>query len=529
MKKINYAKFFGILFGAGLLTLCVSTSQIQAQTINIGPNQYAFRFTVNPNYGLFFNATNTAYDFRNGLGNSVFSINADNGQIRNDLQFAPGFTHRVPAGNWAIRSATAPNAGIFFGAADFEFRIASGAPGWLMNAVTGNSTFIGTVSAPGGNSTLWNQAVAWGNHASAGYITSESDPKIGALSTSSVPRWNGTQLVNSAITAGASTATVSGTPGTVAIVGAPSGSLMILENPGGAPLFQTNESRLSFSKANSQIAQLGTSDSDFIIRMGSTERFRMNPDGNAGFGATPEAGSTILAEKTILGTSGGAIHGTVSYVGNSDVRGVRGTSVTNPGYGIGVNGTGGYMGVRGEATATDYTGTAYAVYGSATGTAGTRIGVYGTATGGDNNWAGYFASGNTYVSGDLRVGSTTGATGYKVSVNGKIMCTEMRVLAFANWPDYVFGDSHKRLTLDELDTFVKTEKHLPGVPSAAEMEAAQGFEVGEMQKITIEKVEELTLYILEQHTQMKAQDAQLEKQAAEIEALKALVQKLIND
>ncbi len=507
----------------GLLSLCIAPGESTAQTINIGPNQYAFRFTVNPNYGLFFNAASTRYEFRNGAAASVFGINADNGNLTNDLLFASGFTYRVPANNWAIRSATAPNAGIFFGPADFEFRIANGTPGWSMNAATGNSIFGGTISAPGGNSTNWNAAHSWGNHAIAGYVSQTG------LENSSVPRWNGTQLTTSAIAAGNTNATISGTPSSLSFGGAASGYLLNLENPGTSLLFQTSESRISFSKAALQVAQIGTSGDDFVLRMGTTEKFRMNPDGNVAFGTAPEYGTTILAEKSVSGSTGAAVHGSVTYEGTSDVTGVRGTSITGPGYGYGVYGTGGYMGVRGFASSTSYTGTAYGVYGSASGTAGTRIGVYGSASGGDNNWAGYFSSGNTYVSGDLRVGSTTGAAGYKVSVNGKIVCTELRVLAFANWPDYVFGDSHKRLTLDELDTYVKTEKHLPGVPSAAEMEAAEGFEVGEMQKITIEKVEELTLYILEQHERIKTQDEIARTQQAEIDALKALVQQLVKD
>jgi hypothetical protein len=109
LRKSLIAGAVAAFAGAALMT-----GPTMAQTINIGPNQYAFRFTQNPNYGLFFNAANVAYDFRNGTAAPIFSINADNGQLRNDLVFAPGFSHRVPAGNWAVRSATAPNAGISY-------------------------------------------------------------------------------------------------------------------------------------------------------------------------------------------------------------------------------------------------------------------------------------------------------------------------------------------------------------------------------------------------------------------------------
>jgi hypothetical protein len=254
-----------------------------------------------------------------------------------------------------------------------------------------------------------------------------------------------------------------------------------------------------------------------------------------GINSAPVSTNNLNVVRDLAG--GRAISADVTFSGNNDVRAVYGNSVTNPGWGIGGEFIGGFKGVIARANSSEYSGETRALEAIASGTtgAGARIAVYGSAFGGSTNWAGYFI-GNEYISGDLLVGTLNGATGYKVSVNGKIMCTELRVLAVANWPDYVFGDSHKRLSLDELGTFVKTEKHLPGVPSAAEMEAAQGFEVGEMQKITIEKVEELTLYILEQHERIKAQDeaakeqeARLKKQEQDIENLKALVQQLLND
>jgi hypothetical protein len=55
----------------------------------------------------------------------------------------------------------------------------------------------GVVTATGGNSNDWNTAFSWGNHALAGYITSENDPKVGSLTTNYVPKWNGTSLANS--------------------------------------------------------------------------------------------------------------------------------------------------------------------------------------------------------------------------------------------------------------------------------------------------------------------------------------------
>jgi len=129
----------------GFAGLLINPCESTAQTINIGPNQYAFRFTVNPNYGLFFNAANTRYEFRNGAAASVFGINADNGNLTNNLQFASGFTYQVPANNWAVRSATAPASGIFFGTSDFEFRTVAGTAGLSMNATSGDVNLSGNL------------------------------------------------------------------------------------------------------------------------------------------------------------------------------------------------------------------------------------------------------------------------------------------------------------------------------------------------------------------------------------------------
>lgn len=103
------------------------------------------------------------------------------------------------------------------------------------------------------------------------------------------------------------------------------------------------------------------------------------------------------------------------------------------------------------------------------------------------------------VSSDGRVGINTSApaTGYALSVNGKIVSTEVLVEQVANWPDYVFSNDYELMPLMELESTIKANNHLPGIPSAAEVES-NGILLGEMQKKLLEKVEELTLYTIEQ-------------------------------
>lgn len=117
-------------------------------------------------------------------------------------------------------------------------------------------------------------------------------------------------------------------------------------------------------------------------------------------------------------------------------------------------------------------------------------------------------------------------TTYELFVHGGILATEVRVAT--TWADYVFKNDYKLPTLEEVESFIIQHGHLPNVPSAEKVEA-QGFEVGEMTKIQQEKIEELTLYTIEQNKQLKEQDKKLAKQEKEINELKGLVRKLIDE
>ncbi|HQX73769.1 MAG TPA: hypothetical protein PK298_12745 [Chitinophagaceae bacterium] len=98
-------------------------------------------------------------------------------------------------------------------------------------------------------------------------------------------------------------------------------------------------------------------------------------------------------------------------------------------------------------------------------------------------------------SGNVNIGSQTDAPGYKLRVDGKMICEEVKVKLSTAWPDYVFDDKHKLMTIGELSQFIRQNKHLPNIPSAKEIES-NGMEVGDMQKRMMEKIEELTLYII---------------------------------
>ncbi|MFU8844698.1 MAG: hypothetical protein ACNA7V_12925 [Bacteroidales bacterium] len=95
-----------------------------------------------------------------------------------------------------------------------------------------------------------------------------------------------------------------------------------------------------------------------------------------------------------------------------------------------------------------------------------------------------------------RVGiGTTNTSDAKLSVAGKILAEEMKIILSVPQSDYVFEEEYELMPLPELDQYIRTNKHLPGVPSAAEF-AQDGYSVGEMDDLLLRKVEELTLHII---------------------------------
>jgi hypothetical protein len=90
------------------------------------------------------------------------------------------------------------------------------------------------------------------------------------------------------------------------------------------------------------------------------------------------------------------------------------------------------------------------------------------------------------------------AGGYKLLVQGGILTEKVKVAlkSSVDWADYVFEDNYHLMPLNNVEAFVKINKHLPNVPSADEM-ALKGMDVAQTSKMFMEKIEELTLYIIE--------------------------------
>jgi hypothetical protein len=106
--------------------------------------------------------------------------------------------------------------------------------------------------------------------------------------------------------------------------------------------------------------------------------------------------------------------------------------------------------------------------------------------------------------GDVGIGTETPDA--KLAVNGVIHSKEV-VVDLIGWPDYVFESDYKLMPLEQLEKSIQQNKHLPNIPSATEVEK-NGVHLGEMNKKLLQKIEELTLYIIELNKEVEALKAQ---------------------
>lgn len=138
-------------------------------------------------------------------------------------------------------------------------------------------------------------------------------------------------------------------------------------------------------------------------------------------------------------------------------------------------------------------------------------------------------NGQLYVSGNVGIGTTSPQS--ELAVNGTIT-TKKVVVTQAGWSDYVFAPSYKLRSLPAVESYIKANGHLPDVPSAADV-AKNGINLGNTQADLLRKIEELTLYAIEQHKAQQlatAKNESLERKLADqqsaIEQLKKAIEKL---
>lgn len=244
-------------------------------------------------------------------------------------------------------------------------------------------------------------------------------------------------------------------------------------------------------------AQLNVSGSNETVLIEGTTPYLRLKDGANQSGFVQASGNDLR-----LGTLSGNSAGKVVFRFNGtdrngmDVNGRFGLGTTSPTALLHLKGTDEVMRIEGTApffqfyngaTAKSFiwsTGNDLKI-GISTGNNTGRV-ILGTAGGGDQ----------LYMAANGTVGIGTSDTkGYKLGVDGSIVCEELKVKLSQNWPDYVFADEYKLPALSEVESSIQRNKHLPGIPSAKEIQE-EGINVGEMQKLLMQKIEELTLYVI---------------------------------
>jgi len=110
-----------------------------------------------------------------------------------------------------------------------------------------------------------------------------------------------------------------------------------------------------------------------------------------------------------------------------------------------------------------------------------------------------FPSGVIKSNGNIGIGTINPQN--KLDVNGTVHAKEVKV-DMAGWADFVFQKDYELAALEEVEKHIQEKGHLPNIPSAKEV-IDNGLSLGESQKLLLQKIEELTLYVIEQNKEIK--------------------------
>jgi hypothetical protein len=126
--------------------------------------------------------------------------------------------------------------------------------------------------------------------------------------------------------------------------------------------------------------------------------------------------------------------------------------------------------------------------------------------------------GDLYSLGHVGIG-TADTKGYKLAVAGNMIAESIKVQLQGSWADYVFDEGYKLPKLNDIESFVKEHKHLPEIPSAAQVKS-EGIDLGQMNEKLLKKIEELTLHLIEQNKIIETYGKRLAVQDEDIKKLK---------
>lgn len=221
-------------------------------------------------------------------------------------------------------------------------------------------------------------------------------------------------------------------------------------------------------------------------------------DVNGTFRAAGNA--NLAANLNVAGTS--TLTGVLNVTNNLNVTGTSTLAGTvNAGINLNVAGAS-FLG--GSVSA----GSTLAVTGTASFQSNATIQGATSANGGLTVQNGANINGTTnFNGGKVAIGTTVGANTpgtHALYVNGSMVATEVKVALQGNWPDYVFEADYQLPNLTETAAYIAANKHLPGIPSVAEVQANGGIELGEMNRLLLQKIEELTLLMIDQQKQIDA-------------------------
>ncbi|HLF64260.1 MAG TPA: hypothetical protein VI603_10930 [Saprospiraceae bacterium] len=298
----------------------------------------------------------------------------------------------------------------------------------------------------------------------------ESDPQVSSASINRIPKWNGSTLVDGILTDNGSVVKIGDLEFNSDYLPTATMRYVHPDMPSGGDVMHLD----IWSTPN---------EFDFLdFRRGSEEKFKVSQGGN------------------------------VYVAGNMGVVGNVGIGTTNPAFKLEVNGTFAVNDLKinnGALHRIEYINSCI-------------------AEGGDFMHVDFWACPNEFDFLDFRRGPTQKfrvTQGGNVYADGLVFCREVEV-SLADFPDYVFATEYDLMSLQEIEEFIVKHGHLPNVPSAKDVEE-NGIGLGTLNKILLEKIEELTLHIIDKDKQIELLRAQVSERQDEMSDQIARIEALI--